>query len=168
MKDPQHPVSPAFEKAADKLAGWRKQQIAALTPEQRQEFNRVDREQKQNERQHSSEFYENRYGLIEEEKRHILREKPAPALRMLPGRMLKDSWAHHLAKGVVDARHEAERKTMLEDHQKILDGRLRAAEQERGGHQRTQPVLQTEFQRSASKEIQKGFPKDLGDAVRNR
>lgn len=41
MKDPQHPVKPAFDQAHDDKEAWRQQQIAALTDHQREQYHQL-------------------------------------------------------------------------------------------------------------------------------
>ena len=46
MREPQHPVKPAFDKAADEREAWRQQEIAKLNDEQRAQYQAMlDRQQ---------------------------------------------------------------------------------------------------------------------------
>jgi len=128
---PQHPIGPAFDGAADRLAAWRKQQEAALKAEQRKEYARIQRLQNDKLREHDAKFQEDLHKLIDEEKRRLLLHKPEPALRMLPGKPMKEARAEFLAKSNVNARHEAERKGMEEKFSQERDGYLHGAEQTR-------------------------------------
>src|SRR5438093_587943 len=125
---PKHPVGPAFDDAADRLAAWRKQQEAALNAEQRREYDRMRRLQNEKLRAHDAKFQERLHDLVDEEKRRLLLHKPEPALRMLPGKPLKDWRAEQLAKTNVHSRHEAERSGMEKTFAQERDGYLHAAE----------------------------------------
>lgn len=125
---PKHPVGPAFGGAADKLAAWRKQQEAALNAEQKKEYDRMQRLQNEKLRAHDAKFQDRLHELIDEEKRRLLLHKPEPALRMLPGKPLKDWRAEELAKNNVNARHEAERQGMENTFTQERDGYLHATE----------------------------------------
>jgi hypothetical protein len=125
---PKHPVGPAFDDAADRLAAWRKQQEAALNAEQRREYDRMRRLQNEKLRVHDAKFQERLHELVDEEKRRLLLHKPEPALRMLPGKPLKDWRAEELAKTNVNSRHEAERSAMEQTFAQERDGYLHAVE----------------------------------------
>ena len=125
--NPRDPVGPAFDSAADKSAGWRKQQEAALNDAQRNEYSRMQRDHSKTLREHSERFHEQRWELIDEEKRRLMLMKPAPALRMLPTKGLKEARAYNMAKAAVDERHEIERATIDRRQQDERDGFLHNA-----------------------------------------
>jgi hypothetical protein len=61
MKSPDHPLRPAFDKAAAALEAWRKQQLAALTEAQKQEFRKRQTEAAKALREYSREFYQHEH-----------------------------------------------------------------------------------------------------------
>ena len=79
---PKHRAGAAFEGAADRLGGWRKQQEALLNAEQRKEYSRMQSLQNAQLRQHEEKFQERLHELVEEEKRRLLRDRPERALRL--------------------------------------------------------------------------------------
>jgi hypothetical protein len=156
---PKHPVGPAFDHAADRAAAWRKQQEKLLSSEQRKEYDRMQREQNAKLRAHEETFQERLPDLFAEEKRRLLLHKPEPALRMLPGRPLKERRAEQLARGNVQARHEAERIGMEERFQQERDGYLHTAEisRQKEARGKTAPDLSAALRaRAANKERTRG------------
>jgi hypothetical protein len=128
---PKHPVGPAFDQAAERATAWRKAQEAALDQEQKKEYERMQRLQNAQLRAHEDKFQEELNERIDEEKRKLLLHKPEPALRMLPGRPLKERRAEYLATQNVTARHEAERTGLEQKFEQERDGYLHAAEASR-------------------------------------
>lgn len=85
MKTPEHPLGPAFEKAADAIEAWRQQQIAALTDEQRRIFEDVRRKADERQKAKAKELAARRQADIEAKMRKKLLETPLYELKMPRG-----------------------------------------------------------------------------------
>ena len=105
----------------------------------------------------NEEFFEERGGVDRGEKRKLLLEKPTPALRMLPGKALREAKADTMARGIVDQRHEVERATIEKRQQETRDDFLRDAAKSREAKARPAIDLTAAFRaRAAQKDRQRG------------
>ncbi len=82
MKEPRHPVGPAFEEAAGAKEAWRRQQIAALTENQRTLYDRACKESDERIRAKAAELEKRRQSDIDEALRK--RRLPKPQLNLDP------------------------------------------------------------------------------------
>ncbi len=153
-------MRPAFDKAADAVAARRKQQEAALTQEQRAAYQRVVFQQRERLREFSRAFDEREGDLIDEEKRRLLLHKPDLALRMLPGRPLKEHRARQLAFRMVHDRHALERLAIEREQQRERDYVLESAEAVR--RMALNHDLSAAFQAKAAQKKDKGPERDGG------
>jgi hypothetical protein len=131
VKDPEHPVGPAFEQAIDRIEHWRKQQEAALTPGQAATYSRIATQQQEKRHQHEADFRGREEDLVNEEKRRLLLHKPEPALRMQRGRPMPEQQAERLARSKVQQRHQQERAALEQEQQRERDYFLQLAERAR-------------------------------------
>lgn len=138
MKEPQHPLGTAFDKAGDPMEAWRQQQIAALTDQQREAYDRIARDEERKKEAKAKELEARKQHHIDEEKRKLLLSKRDLALRMLPTRPMKERRAEEMAKAIVEQRNTADIERVAHEGRETLDSHLRQAEQERqkdGQHQ---------------------------------
>jgi hypothetical protein len=84
MKEPQHPPGPAFEDAREEREAWRRQQIAALTPEQRKQYDALRKEHDAFLEAKRGELREGERGRIEEKMREYIAKEYTPEFR--PGK----------------------------------------------------------------------------------
>jgi hypothetical protein len=84
MREPRHPVGPAFEKAANAMEAWRQQQIVALTETQRALYEQARRKSEERAEAKQKELAERRQSDIRERTQRKLLQLPAPVLA--PGR----------------------------------------------------------------------------------
>lgn len=89
MKAPQHPVGPAFERARNQIDDWRRRQIAALTPDQRSQYDKLQSDHERLIDAKDSELDKQRIPETIERAKQLISERPAPALQ--PGRQNNDS-----------------------------------------------------------------------------
>jgi hypothetical protein len=164
VKTPDNPVGPAFDKAADAMAAWRKRQEAALTEAQKQEFRRLELQHNKALREFSTDFYDHESERIDAAKRRVLLEKPDLALRMLPTQRMREARAAQLASVMVHRQHDEERKTMEQSHRQIQDRflydadlqRAEATREKPAEKDRTQDLAQAFKDRAAKKDLQRG------------
>ena len=131
MKEPQHPLGTAFDKAGDPMEAWRQQQIAALTDQQRQAYDRIARDEERKKEAKAKELEARKQHHIVEEKRKLLLSKRDLALRMLPTRPMKERRAEEMAKAIVEQRNTADIERVAHEGRETLDSHLRQSEQER-------------------------------------
>tara|TARA_R110002072_G_scaffold211424_4_gene368981 strand:+ start:822 stop:1406 length:585 start_codon:yes stop_codon:yes gene_type:complete len=153
MKPPQHPLGPAFDRARSSDEQWRQQQLAALTPEQRKEYDRrTIAEQKQIEADRDR-IAKEMPKRVETETQRLLSGRPAPELRPHQSKTMKYLHAKKLAQGRVEqsAKVEIERKELAaRDRQ---DGYLRQAEKDRQAQkQQPEKKVTQEFNKQAQKQ----------------
>lgn len=141
MKKPhektEHPVGHAFDRAREPEEAWRQQQIAALTQEQAQEYDRrVQDEQKKLESE-TKRIEAQKPQRIVTEKQNLLSGKPAPELRpdshMVQGQAMKQKKAGELAKASVEQKSNTEIERTANEAKQRLDGYLHHAERQRAG-----------------------------------
>lgn len=136
MKDPEHPVRPAFGKASDPLAAWRAQQQVALTAAQRSEYENLKREEKQRRESRARELDATRLDRVNEEKRRLLLDHPELALRLLPTKAMRESKAMLLAAHTVHRRDLSEIQSLHNAAEARADDYLHQADHERRTQQR--------------------------------
>ncbi len=150
MREPQHPVSPEFEKSRDALGAWREQQLAALTQKEQEEYDRIRTEGEKKKDLKAKELQETRNQRITEDKRHRLQSRQDLAYRMLPTKPLKEKRATELARNAITARDARTLADLHQETRKAQDQFLKNRDHQRPAppEQNNQP-LSAAFRRAA-------------------
>lgn len=160
MREPRHPVGPAFSKAGDAAEAVRQQQIAALTDKQRQAFEQLQQKhQEQEKRLRETQKTERAQQIPERMRKHLLPKKEphhrhdAHRYKLKAPQDLHRAVADHLAArktraataysrqlAIAESRAKAEitreqalaREKMQAGHRREQDGFLKSCARERG------------------------------------
>lgn len=149
MKEPKHPVGPAFDRAREAEDAWRQQQIAALTQEQRREYDRRVQDEQKKLKAEKQRIEAQKPQRVEAQKQSLLSGKPAPELRMLPRQAMKGQKAGVWAKVTVEQKSNAQVERAGIDARERLDGYLRHAERERGARRQQEQTARRESNEKA-------------------
>ena len=144
MKDPTHPAGPAFKEARNKEAALRAQRIAALTPEQRQEYERRVQDEARKSDELRRELEARKDKAVQVEKQKLLSGKidlglnvPKPMQELARQQRAEDH-----ARAVVDQKNATEMERALVNGQARLDTYLEKAEGERRQHSQSNSAAQ--------------------------
>lgn len=150
MKEPQHRPTPAFDQARDEREAWRKQQIAALTPAQRQDYERRDQNETKHVEAEKKRLDDTRRQRIEQD---MLRRLNDPALKPNMSWSQRERQARQAAITHVTNQDRATIERANHAKQERLDSYLRQAARER--------------QEKAQSHAEQGR-KDFSEAARDR
>lgn len=131
MADERSALSRAFDKARHSTEHWQHQQIAVLTDEQREEFDRWRQEQQRKLEQEKKQIEARRQQWVEEAKKRQLLERPEPALRLGSKKPVSERRAEQLARADAERRVQAALDRADRDRQTREAEYLRRAVQER-------------------------------------
>lgn len=131
MKESTDPVGPAFAEASNENAALRARRIAALTPAQRQIYERRAQDEQTKQNEHRRELEKNWSRDVEKEKSRLKDGKSRLEFTPPFAKGMSDTKAEELARGRVNQRASAAMEQVSKDSQKRLDGYLEQAEQER-------------------------------------
>ena len=153
MINPKHPAGSAFDKAGEKEEAWRQQQIAALTRDQRREFDRRAQDENKKLEAVRLRIEAQKPQRVEAEKQRLLSGKPSPELRpelhMAQNQAMSQKNAESLAKTTVEQKSKAETQRSGIDARKRLDGYLRQTERERTEHKQQDKTVRQDFNEKA-------------------
>jgi hypothetical protein len=147
MKEPQHPVGPAFERARNQIDHWRRQQITALTPEQRNQYENLQDDHERQIDAKDSELVAQEKSKTIDRAKSLIAERPAPALQ--PGRHNTDpalrSRMLNAVADYVEGRETPETKILGKDLRPFAD---RALNEVRAADRRTMSEFNQDLERS--------------------
>ena len=149
MKEPQHPVGPAFDHSLDREEAWRQQQISALTQEQRRSYQQHEQNEQERLATERQNIEAQKPKRIETEKQQLLTGKPAPELRMAQNEAMKQKKAGELAQAAIEQKSKTEFERAEKEMRGRLDGHLRHAEQARAESQRQDQKTNRDFNEQA-------------------
>ncbi len=157
MKKPhektEHPVGYAFERAREPEEAWRQQQIAALTQEQRREYDRREQSEQKKLESEKQRIEAQKPQRIEAEKQSLLSGKPAPELRpdshKVQGQAIKQKKAQELARATVEQKSNTEIERTANEAEQRLDGYLHHAERQRTGRGQKDQTASRNFNQKA-------------------
>lgn len=160
MKTPDRPVKPDFEKASDAVSAWREQQKALLNEQERQTYEQIVLEKKQEETARARELATTRHQRLQDEKQRQLLFRKTLTLDMIRStKRVSEREAEAAAKEIVHANDTATIQALADQTTKAGDQFLQEREQ-----QRTSQRLERAFQRAAATKTHR----EKGDKGRER